>query len=177
MKKIGKDIERLVAHLAADSDQARINLRARQVRERYKKALESVYHSTADLFLDHTNNVYIMKKDGAPTLIVYVDEPIYAAELNAQRELIKLKILELFGEHLEKFEIHVSKPKYKKYHPYRDEDLNLPKAAPLPSLSNNDAAFVSEMGEKVEDSRLRKSFEKAMTADLARKLTENGSRQ
>ena len=175
MKKIGNDIERLVLSLAGNSDQARINLRARQVRERYRKALELVYKSTAELFLDHTNNVYIMKKEDIPTLIVYVDESIYAAELNAQRELIKLKLLELFGEQVENFEIHVSRGKYKNYHPYVDEDAAPQRVHSLPSLSKNDREVVSQTGEKVEDPRLRRSFEKAMTADLARKMTENGN--
>lgn len=176
MKKLGKNIEYLIADLAGDSDQARINLRAHQVRSRYREAIESVYRDTAQLFLDHTNNVYIMKKDGIPTLIVYVDDSIFAAELNAQRELIKLKLLELFGEQVEQFEIYVSRSSYKNNHPFMEEKpVGEGTASILKELSPEESERVSKTASIVEDKGVRNSFEKAMTADLARKLTENGN--
>ena len=176
MKKLGKNIEYLIAGIAGDSDQARIKLRAHQVRSRYREAIESVYKDKAPLFLDHTNNVYIMKKEGVPTLIVYVDDSIFAAELNAQRELIKLKLLELSGEHVERFEIFVSRASYKNNHPYLEEGVPAADAAPaLGELPDDERERVSRTASIVEDEAVRESLEKAMTADLARKLTENGS--
>ncbi len=177
MKKIGADITLFISSLAGDSEQARINLRANQVRERYKTAIETVYRDAAPLFLAHTNNVYIMMKNGVRTLIVYVDESIFAAELNAQRELIKLHLLELFGEDVEQFEILVSKPKYKKNHPFLTESSEKANATP-PSipLDDNEKAFVSNTVSTVEDERLRASLQKAMTADLEWKKGENQTR-
>lgn len=174
MKKIGSSIVEALAEMGADSEKARINMRAEQVRSRYRQAIESVYHDTAPLFLSHTNNVYIMKKDGVRTLIVYVDESIFAAELNAQRELIKLKLLELFGEEVEEFEIYISRGNYKKNHPYleqenRESDEDLPT---IP-LDSNEKAFVSDMVSNIEDDRVRKAMEKAMTADLQWKKGKN----
>lgn len=176
MKKLGKNLENLISGLSEDSDQARINLRAHQVRTRYREALESVYRDNAHLFLNHTNNVYILKKDGIKTLIVYVDESIYAAELNAQRELIKLRLLELFGEEIEQFKILVSRGAYKDYHPYVEEELSKLVTPPLPKLSPEDLSLVDEVSAKVTEESVRKSFEKAMTADMARKRAENGTR-
>ena len=177
MKKIGNDIVRYVSALAGDSEQARINLRANQVRERFKRALEVVYRDTATLFLAHVNNVYIMDKAGVRTLIVYLDESIYAAELNAQRELIKLHLLELFGEDVESFQIHVSKPKYKKYHPYlADPSGKADESASSIPLTDDEKAYVSDTVSTIEDQRLRKSLEKAMTADLEWKKGENQAR-
>ena len=177
MKKIGDDIARYVSALAGDSEQARINLRANQVRERFKRALEVVYRDTAPLFLAHVNNVYIMDKAGVRTLIVYLDESIYAAELNAQRELIKLHLLELFGEDVESFQIYVSKPKYKKYHPYlADPSAKGAEKAPSIPLSDIEKTLVSSTASMVEDQRLRKSLIKAMTADLEWKKGENQAR-
>lgn len=166
MSKLGREIELMVASLSGNDEQARINLRARQVRERYKQALETVYKKQTPLFLAHTNNVYIMKKRGIKTLIVYVDESIFAAELNAQRELIKLKLLELFQEDVEEFEIHVSKPKYKKNHPYLEgviHDEPVPAKAPL---SEDEEKSVSETAAMVENEKVRKALKNAMTADL-----------
>ena len=173
MKKIGADITQLVSSLAGDSEQARINLRANQVRERYKAAIQKTYRDTAPLFLAHTNNVYIMIKDGVRTLIVYVDESIFAAELNAQRELIKLYLLQLFGEDVESFEIHVSRGKYKKNHPYLTEsEAEDATKAPSVPLNANERAYVSDTVSVVEDDQLRETLRKAMTADLEWKKGE-----
>lgn len=176
MESLSSNIANLIARLSADSDQARINLRAHQVRSRYRAAIESVYRDTAQLFLDHTNNVYIMKKNDVPTLMVYVDDSLFAAELNAQRELIKLKLLELFGENVEEFDIRVSRGNYKKLHPYSEEDApDSKKPEPLPPLSESDATYVNQIAATVDDEMLRKSLQKAMTADISRKRVENGS--
>ena len=173
MRKIGGDIGSLVANLAGDAEQARINLRATQVRDRYKRAIESVYRQSAPLFLAHTNNVYIMRKDGVRTLIVYVDESIFAAELNAQRELIRLRLLELFGEDVEEFQILVSRGKYKKHHPYLTETSQEADEKP-PSIPLDEAEreYVSNTVSAVEDERLREALRKAMTADLEWKKGE-----
>lgn len=177
MKKVGADITYLIATLAGDDEQARINLRAHQVRERFKRALETVYRDAAPLFLAHTNNVYIMNKDGVRTLIVYVDESIFAAELNAQRELIKLHLLELFGEDIEQFEIHVSRGKYKKNHPYlTEESQKADTTTPAVPLNDDEKAFVSDTVSTIEDQKLRESLQKAMTADLEWKKGENRTR-
>ena len=177
MRKIGADITRCISELAGDSEQARINLRANQVRERYKRAIQTVYRDAAPLFLAHTNNVYIMDKDGRRTLIVYVDESIFAAELNAQRELIKLHLLELFGEDVEQFEIHVSRGSYKKNHPYLTDSPALADTLP-PAVPLDDAeeSFVSDAVSGIEDQRLRETLRKAMTADLEWKKGENQAR-
>lgn len=175
MKKIGSDIQYFVAGLAGDQDQARINMRAYQVRERYRDVIQTVYRDTADLFLAHTNNVYIMNKDGVRTLIVYVDESIFAAELNAQRELIKLALLQMFNEEVEEFKIYVSRGKYKSNHPYVDEEgENAPVSLkPLP-LDETEQGFVENTVETLQAQELKKSFEKAMTASLGLNKAEKG---
>lgn len=174
MRKVGADITYLVASLVGDDEQARINLRANQVRERYKRALETVYRDQAPLFLAHTNNVYIMEKDGVRTLIVYVDESIYAAELNAQRELIRLHLLEMFGEDVEAFEIHISRGKYKNNHPYLTEtSRKTDEKAPSIPLNADEKAYVSDTVARIDDQHLREALQKAMTADLEWKKGEN----
>ena len=175
MKKIGNNIAYLVAQLAGDSDQARINLRAMQVRERYREVMKMVYRDTADVFLAHTNNVYIMKKNGVLNLIVYVDDSLFSAELNAQREMIKLKLLERFGESIEEFEIHVSRGSYKSYHPFLDESTENDQSHPVSiPLDPSELQLVQTTVNVVENEKLRKTLEKAMTADLERKKGEKG---
>lgn len=167
MRKLGNDIDMFVAELSGNDEQARINLRARQVRDRYKQALETVYRDQAALFLAHTNNVYIMSKGGVRTLIVYVDESIFAAELNAQRELIKLKLLELFGEELEEFEIHVSRGSYKNNHPYViDEADSTNDAIQDVPLDDEEMKRVLKTVSGIENEKVRKALESAMEANI-----------
>ena len=175
MKKIGQSIEFYLATLSGDKDQARINMRAHQVRDRYKSVIETIYRDTAQLFLEHTNNVYIMTKNGVKTLIVYVDESIFAAELNAQRELIKLKLLEQFNEAVEEFEICISRGRYKNNHPYLLEDEQDLKQAYRPAkLDLNETQRVFDLSSTVDSKELRASFQKAMTASLTLSKTEKG---
>lgn len=214
MKKLGKSIEYLIADLTGNSDQAKINIRARQVRNRYKEIIELIYRDAAELFLKHTNNVYIIRGDASPlssantssktgeevekpatpspshendaenedqdskgkdrkTLIVYVDESIFSAELNAQRELIKLKFLELFGEELDDFKIYISRGVYKSHHPFEnEEETPAPPKLDEGILDETEMQFVESMAKNVESPEVSKSLKKAMTADLGRKKME-----
>ena len=175
MRKLGYDLELMVARLSGNDEQAKINLRAHQVRDRYKKALEKVYKKEAPLFLAHTNNVYIMKKDGVKTLIVYVDDSIFAAELNAQRELIRLKLLELFGEEIEQFDIHVSRGNYKQNHPYlvENEEEDNRTSIEFMALDEEELKCVSETSSVIEDEKVRKALESAMQANFKLQKIEN----
>lgn len=173
MKKLSDNIDLYLAKLSGSQSQARINIRARQVRERYKQAIESVYRDSAPLFLQHTNNVYIMNKNNVRTLIVYVDESIFAAELNAQRELIKLKLLEGSGEHVDAFEILVSRGNYKHNHPYETDGSSTAPAYRAIPLSPSEQNYVETTVSGIEGRRLRTSLEKAMTASLELNKAEN----
>lgn len=174
MKKLGYDLELMIARMSGNDEQARINLRAHQVRDRYKQALEKVYKNQAPLFLAHTNNVYIMKKDGVKTLIVYVDDSIFAAELNAQRELIRLKLLELFGEDVEQFDIHVSRGNYKQNHPYlvESEESSRPNIE-FATLDEEEMNRVLTTSSVIEDEKVRKALESAMQANFKLQKIEN----
>ena len=88
--------------------------RAAQVKKMWAEVVEPV-------FLDHTNSVYIIRENDRKILIVYVDESIFATELNARRELIKLKFLERFNEKLDEFRILVSRGKYRTHYAYRTD--------------------------------------------------------
>lgn len=179
--KVGSGIGRVISQLAADSEAARINLRVQQVRERYRAAIEQVYPpKTAQLHLVHTNKVIIKdakavaatgERREVRTLIVYVDDPLFAAELNAQRELIKLHLLERFGEEVEDFVIRVSgKCAFREEHPYAEPAIE-PEPVVVP-LDSAEREFVSVTASRIEDDNLRKSLERAMTADLQWKKGE-----
>ena len=172
--KLSQNIQKEMAVLAGGDDKARLAARIMQVQNRYRETIEKVYRDNAQIFLDHTNSVYIIDKNGAKTLIVYMDESIYAAELNAQRELIRLHMLQMFGEQIDSFDIHVSRGSYKKKYLYKDkktedEGIGIDTDEVIDLLSPEKEEYVDRTIEGIADDRLREAIKKAMTADLKRR--------
>lgn len=139
--------------------------RAAQVKKMWAEAVEPV-------FLEHTNSVYIIREGDRKILIVYVDESIFATELNARRELIKLKFLEKFNERLDEFKILVSRGKYRLNYAYKtdeDEPFYIEKATPQ-RLSAEKLSELESQAAQIPDERVRKSLLKAMISDLEWKM-------
>ena len=163
-ENLGKLLQDVLDDLSDASDSEKLAARTVKIYRMYRTVIESAYRQTAPYMLAHTNSVYIMNKDDAKTLIVYVDESIYAADLNAQRELIKLLFLELFNEQLDAFDIYVSRSKYKNNHPFIDREEE-PQKQPH-SLTEEELEFVEKTVARVEDPYLRTRIKKAMIATL-----------
>ena len=168
MAKLGDSLASFLGEVEQDSESNRKQARVIQVRERYREVVKSSYPTTYQLVLDHTNSVYILMKEGVKTLIVYVDDSIFAAELNAQRELIRLKLLELFGEEVEQFDIHVSRGNYKQNHPYlvENEEEDNRTSIEFVALDEEELKCVSETSSVIEDEKVRKALESAMQANF-----------
>ena len=147
--------------------------------EQAAKRIQSQFAQLVSGFiLEHTNAVYLLEDDlASPSVVeaakgnghrvkrltVYVDDSTVAAELNARRELIKLKYLEQFSIKLTSFDIRISKGKYRDRHPYAEvSDSASPKVAELPESVR---ASIEEAVSSIEDEKLRASFERAMAAN------------
>lgn len=142
-----------------DIGQLRRARRIEQVRNMWKGLVDQA-------FLDHTNNVFVFKKNGRVEMHVYMDESIYAAELNNRRELIKLECREKYGEAIDDFYIHISRGKYKAHHPFaKSSEEPEEHRQPVP-LSDAEMEKVEEACSKITDDRLREQFRKAMISDL-----------
>lgn len=159
MRKLSMNISSLLNGISGDSEYAKKAYRASQVRAMWAACVDKP-------FLDHTNSVYILNEAGNKTLIVYVDESIFAAELNARRELIKLKLLQEFGEDIQEFKILISRNTYKKNYPFKKEQdiLSLNNIEPIP-LSKKEKEKVNEIVCVVEDEKLRENLKKAIISD------------
>ena len=81
MKSLGEAMRTTLKNISDDSGALRKAARAAQVRDIWKHLVEPA-------FLEHTNSVFILTEQGVKKLVVYVDDSIFAAELNARRELI-----------------------------------------------------------------------------------------
>lgn len=101
-------------------------------------------------------------------LVVYLEDSLIAAEVDARREMIKLKFLELFGEELGEFRIRISRGKYKLNHPYRksdDEKEQTPLVA-RKELSRDVIDRLDEGLSDIGDEKMREALKRAMISDL-----------
>lgn len=129
-----------------------------------------------------TGGSFARRKPPASELIVYVEDSLIAAEVDARREMIKLKFLELFGEEIDEFRIRVSRGKYKLSHPYREEaEKTAPQKAPRVALSEARIAQIDEELSTIPDKKVREALKRAMISDLevknaaAAKKGDNGA--
>ena len=99
---------------------------------------------------------------------MYVEDSLIAAEVDARREMIKLKFLELFGEEIDEFRIRVSRGKYKLSHPYREEveKTAAQEKAPRVALSEARIAQIDEELSTIPDKKVREALKRAMISDL-----------
>ncbi len=147
--------------------------RANKVRQMYCAVIEICCRPNAQAFLEHTNSVYIIQDQGRRILIVYVDDSIFAAELNARREMIKLKILEHFDEEIDEFRILISRGAYKDNHPFKKPEIDrYSSKLPRTSLSQEKCAAIEERAQSIKDTRVRKALVKAMISGLECKYEE-----
>lgn len=126
----------------------------------------------SQIFLDHTNSVFVFDRDGRREMHVYVDDSLFAAELNAQREIIKWRCLEEYGEAIDDFLIHVSRGVYKDQHPFAEPAHEGGVPVPCEELTPEEEAKVARAASAIPDKRLREAFEEAMISDMRWKKSE-----
>ena len=153
-----------------------INRRIQRIHDQFSQVVDP-------FILEHTNSVYLLRhKDTLDDsqvndesnktesdskvfdLVVYVDNSLVAAELNARRELIRLKYREQFNVSIDVFEIRISRGPYKDKYPFKDQDV-IPQASTQGrELSDEETAHISELVEDISNKRIKESFIKAITA-------------
>ena len=143
--------------------------RAYKVKQMWRVVVEICCQPHAQVFLEHTNSVYIIHEDNQKVLIVYMDDSIFAAEINARREMIKLKILEHFREEIDDFHILISRGKYKNKHLYSDIEYEINRTTPpCKPLSVQEVNSIKERASKIRNNKVRESLVKAMISGLER---------
>ena len=153
-----------------------INRRIQRIHDQFSQVVDP-------FILEHTNSVYLLRhkdvlgdsqsnedanKEQSDTqvfdLVVYVDNSLVAAELNARRELIRLKYREQFKVSIDVFEIRISRGSYKDKYPFKDQDVIPQTSTQGRELSEEETAHISELVEDISDKRIKESFIKAITA-------------
>ena len=95
---------------------------------------------------------------------MYIDNSLVAAELNARRELIRLKYREQFKISIDVFEIRISRGSYKGKYPFRNQDAVSQIDTQPRDLSDEENERINELVEDISDKRIKESFIKAITA-------------
>lgn len=173
MGKINSFLPKIIENIPdVNIDEFRKARRAAQVR--------TIWGEIADNeILAHTNNVFIFMKNHRRELHVYVDESIYAAEINMRQSILKLQFRVKFNEQIDDIYAHVSRGTWRNNYPYAEKlarkPININFAPPLDQKDQN---FVNESVAKIHDQRLAKALKKAMTSDLRmKKLTDDKNHQ
>lgn len=97
-------------------------------------------------------------------LVVYVDNSLVAAELNARRELIRLKYREQFNVVIDVFEIRISRGLYKEKHPFKEQGRKTYTPPVRRELSEEETSSINELVKDISNERIKESFIKAITA-------------
>ena len=139
-----------------------INRRIQQVHNQFAQVVDP-------FILDHTNSVYLLRhKDEEERnvfdLVVYVDNSLCSAELNAQRELIRLKYRELFNLIIDVFEIRISRGAYKDSYPFRGRTENQQDQNQERELSPEEIEAIDNTVSILPQGKMKDSFIHAMKA-------------
>lgn len=157
-------------------------VRRRVLVDRRIKEVHDQFRRVVDPYiLEHTNSVYLMRSktvEGAYDLVVYVDASICAAELNARRELIRLKYREEFDIVVDVFEIRISRGSYRDKHPFSVEEDSC-EAGPAcdEPLDAAEAERIDRLVDQLPEGRMRDSFERAIGAQMERSKRKNEKNQ
>ena len=133
--------------------------------------------------LEHTDGVYVLKKEDGKHMTVYVDSSIWAADLSAQNYMILERMEKALGEKIEDLRFIVSSAAYRKKKsrefrkrieeqpPYIDDVERIP-------LSDEEVSQIRKEALVVEDERLREMLVSARIHDLeTKKGLEAGKRR
>ena len=204
MKKLSQELTAFQRDFQkGPDDMARIAYRASQVQQEFKEAIEHLYREHAPLVLSHVNAVYILDgnpaEDGAirkgirtqsrqkqsspeKTLVVYLDDGSFRADIHSQQHFIMLWLNERYGEGIEHFKAYPSRMGMRKKHPYGTDDRSDseprygtwlhggdagPRLRPEEVLSAEELRRIDDQSARIENERLKTAYRKAALADQA----------
>lgn len=129
--------------------------------------------SVDDRIREHVVAVFVIPNTDEREMIVYVDTPIWAAELSMQEELLKLKLnMEMKSEQIEKIKFVVSKEQYtnKKrrqstYEELKEEERRYKVVQPV-ELDEEELLDIQEAVAHIEDDTVREAAYAAAKANL-----------
>jgi hypothetical protein len=154
------------------------NPNARFTREtRLQRAWEAV---ATTRILEHTDSVIFSVKSKQPCVVVYVESSIWAAELEAQKELYRLLLEKETGWSINDLKFYVTrkvmfKKLFKKRNIEREkEHTDDVKEKTAVSLTEEEDRYARELVSSIQDKELQNGLYKAIKADFEWKKGSEG---
>lgn len=149
-----------------------------------RKALRAAYIQTIweqiapKEVLDHTDNVFLFMKDGKKEMVVYVDSPIWAAELTACKDRLRMFMEQRLGEGpIDIMKFQASSMAYRKKTFIKREEENQSDTGSIP-LTNAEIDDIFEYTNSIEDEGLKNAIRQAWTKNKEwQKWTEQKASQ
>lgn len=135
-----------------------------------KKALRAAYVQTIweqvapEEVLEHTDNVFLFMKDGKREMVIYVDSPIWAAELTACKDRFRMYVEQRMGEGpIDTLRFQASSMAYKKktFKKREAEDAKTRADVGEVPLTNDEKNKIDEQTDSIEDEDLRNALRQA----------------
>lgn len=122
--------------------------------------------------LEHTDNVFLFIRDGKRCFIVYVDDPVWSAELTAQKDRFKLFMEQALQEGpIDEIRFQTSSAAYRKkgFKKRGSKDIHHPRQPRLAPLTEGEIHLIERGTEDVLDEELRAAIQDAWKQNLSRR--------
>ncbi len=122
--------------------------------------------------LDHTDNVFLFSKDGKRCFVVYVDDPVWSAELMAQKDRFKLFMEQALQEGpIDEIRFQTSSAAYrrKNFRKHGVQEGHHVRKPVLVPLTREEMYHIERHTEDVGDDDLRDAIKDAWKQNLSRR--------
>ena len=150
--------------LYGSADEVRKQVKAAQIEEIYKNAVQSVFGNAAYLVLKHTNAVYCFTEKEITQFIVYANDSSIRSSLDARQELLKIALFKQ-GLQFSQFKVLPAKKSIKDRHPFE----KVAQSAKMPvfrKVTEQELQQVDNLVASIEDSGVRESLKQAVISCL-----------
>lgn len=157
---LSQEIDKYLIKLGMDINQVRVQRRIQQVYAMWEDIIDPA-------IVKHTNAVFLKKTEQGKILTVYVDGSLYAAELRARQELIKIQFFCRYKEEISEFKVFISRGRYKTIYPFnKKEDKSSSSYVTPKDLSEKQKEMLIQALDKVQDKKFKESLMKAAITDI-----------
>ncbi|MDO4851310.1 MAG: DciA family protein [Actinomycetota bacterium] len=122
--------------------------------------------------LDHTDNVFLFFKDGKRCFVVYVDDPVWSAELMAQKDRFRLFMEQALQEGpIDEIRFQTSSAAYrrKNFRKHDAQEGHHVRKPVLVPLTREEICHIERYTEDLDDDGLRDAIRDAWKQNLSRR--------
>ena len=161
---LSQGIFTVIEELYGSADEVRKQVKAAQIEEIYKNAVQSVFGNAAYLVLKHTNAVYCFTEKEITQFIIYANDSSIRSSLDARQELLKIALFKQ-GLQFSQFKVLLAKKSIKDRHPF-EKMAQSAKTPVFRKVTEQELQQVDNLVASIEDSGVRESLKQAVISCL-----------